>query len=79
MEHQNSGRFGTITILEPSGSGYNLDSAVKDWRDVVENGGEGAWGNVEEPERSLRPQGIAKFAMSRFSTGQQQDGHRNLC
>jgi hypothetical protein len=52
MEHQNNGRFGTITVLKPSRGGYKLDSAVNDWRDVVENGGEGAWGNFEEPVRS---------------------------
>jgi hypothetical protein len=48
MQHQNNGRFGTITVLKPSPGGYNLDSAVNDWRDVVENGGEGAWSNFEE-------------------------------
>jgi hypothetical protein len=48
MQHQNGGRFGAITILEPSASKYNPDIAAKDWRDVVENGGEGAWGNFEE-------------------------------
>jgi hypothetical protein len=51
MQHQNSGRFGTITVLEPSPGGYNLDAAVNDWRDAVENGGEGVWGR--EVESSL--------------------------
>jgi hypothetical protein len=50
MQHEARGRFASITILERSSeSGYDLDLAIKDWRDVVENGGEGAWGNVEVP------------------------------
>jgi hypothetical protein len=45
-QHKDRSHFGSIIILEPTSSVYDLDLAIKDWRDVVENGGEGAWGTV---------------------------------
>jgi hypothetical protein len=45
-QHKDRSHFGSIVILEPTSSVYDLDLAIKDWRDVIENGGEGAWGTV---------------------------------
>jgi hypothetical protein len=40
-------RFYDMIVLPPRGGEYSLDLAAKDWRDVVEHGGEGVWGAVE--------------------------------
>jgi hypothetical protein len=51
MQHDARDRFASITILKPSSREYDLELAIKDWREVVEDGGEGAWGNVEVPSQ----------------------------
>jgi hypothetical protein len=40
-------RFYDMVVLPPRLGEYSLDLAAKDWRDVVEHGGEGVWGAVE--------------------------------
>jgi hypothetical protein len=38
----------SIEVLTPCSDAYDMDSAARDWKDVVEFGGDGAWG-VESP------------------------------
>jgi hypothetical protein len=40
-------RFYDMIVLPPRVGEYSFDLAAKDWRDVVEHGGEGVWGAVE--------------------------------
>jgi hypothetical protein len=74
---QNSRRFDTITVHSPSYDGYLLDYAVNDWRDVVENGGEGVWGMAVELPRRQLPTVVAGLGRVRGSRGANSDS-RNL-
>jgi hypothetical protein len=39
----------SIEVLAPRRDAYDMDSAARDWKDVVEFGGDGAWGSEPPP------------------------------